>query len=103
VQVNERVGLTFAGGLRTILRQDPDIVMVGEIRDPETAAISMQASMTGHLVLSTLHTNDAPSAVSRLIDMGVEPFLITSCSPWSSASAWPGCRARSARSRSRPT
>jgi type IV pilus assembly protein PilB len=78
VQINERVGLTFAGGLRTILRQDPDIVMVGEIRDPETAAIAMQASMTGHLVLSTLHTNDAPSAVSRLIDMGVEPFLITS-------------------------
>jgi CheY-like chemotaxis protein len=78
VQINERVGLTFAGGLRTILRQDPDIVMVGEIRDPETAAIAMQASMTGHLVLSTLHTNDAPAAVSRLIDMGVEPFLITS-------------------------
>jgi type IV pilus assembly protein PilB len=78
VQINERVGLTFASGLRTILRQDPDIVMVGEIRDPETAAIAMQASMTGHLVLSTLHTNDAPSAVSRLIDMGVEPFLITS-------------------------
>jgi type IV pilus assembly protein PilB len=78
VQINEKVGLTFAGGLRTILRQDPDIVMVGEIRDPETAAIAMQASMTGHLVLSTLHTNDAPSAVSRLIDMGIEPFLITS-------------------------
>src|SRR5919205_801948 len=78
VQINERVGLTFASGLRTILRQDPDIVMVGEIRDPETAAIAMQASMTGHLVLSTLHTNDAPSAVSRLVDMGVEPFLITS-------------------------
>jgi type IV pilus assembly protein PilB len=78
VQINERVGLTFAGGLRTILRQDPDIVMVGEIRDPETASIAMQASMTGHLVLSTLHTNDAPSAVSRLIDMGIEPFLITS-------------------------
>jgi type IV pilus assembly protein PilB len=78
VQINERVGLTFAGGLRTILRQDPDIVMVGEIRDPETASIAMQASMTGHLVLSTLHTNDAPAAVSRLIDMGIEPFLITS-------------------------
>jgi type IV pilus assembly protein PilB len=78
VQINERVGLTFASGLRTILRQDPDIVMVGEIRDPETASISMQASMTGHLVLSTLHTNDAPAAVGRLIDMGVEPFLITS-------------------------
>ncbi|HEV8652582.1 MAG TPA: ATPase, T2SS/T4P/T4SS family [Actinomycetes bacterium] len=78
VQINERVGLTFASGLRTVLRQDPDIVMVGEVRDPETASIAMQASMTGHLVLSTLHTNDAPSAVSRLIDMGVEPYLITS-------------------------
>ena len=78
VQINERVGLTFAGGLRTVLRQDPDIVMVGEVRDPETASIAMQASMTGHLVLSTLHTNDAPSAVSRLVDMGVEPYLITS-------------------------
>jgi type IV pilus assembly protein PilB len=78
VQINERAGLTFAGGLRTILRQDPDVVMVGEIRDPETASISMQASMTGHLVLSTLHTNDAPSAVGRLLDMGVEPYLITS-------------------------
>ncbi len=77
-QINERAGLTFAGGLRTILRQDPDVVMVGEIRDPETASIAMQASMTGHLVMSTLHTNDAPAAVGRLIDMGVEPYLITS-------------------------
>jgi type IV pilus assembly protein PilB len=77
-QINERAGLTFAGGLRTILRQDPDVVMVGEIRDPETASIAMQASMTGHLVMSTLHTNDAPSAVGRLLDMGVEPYLITS-------------------------
>jgi type IV pilus assembly protein PilB len=78
VQINERAGLTFAGGLRTILRQDPDVVMVGEIRDPETASIAMQASMTGHLVMSTLHTNDAPAAVGRLLDMGVEPYLITS-------------------------
>ena len=78
VQINERAGVTFAGGLRAILRQDPDVVMVGEIRDPETASIAMQASMTGHLVLSTLHTNDAPSAVGRLLDMGIEPYLITS-------------------------
>jgi type IV pilus assembly protein PilB len=78
MQVDERIDLTFAAGLRTALRQDPDVILVGEIRDPETAAIAMQASMTGHLVLSTLHTNDAPSAATRLIDMGVEPFLITS-------------------------
>jgi len=78
VQVNVKVGLTFASGLRTILRQDPDVVLIGEIRDRETAEIAVQASMTGHLVLSTIHTNDAPSAVVRLRDMGVEPFLITS-------------------------
>ncbi|TAN42594.1 MAG: type II secretion system protein GspE, partial [Nitrospirae bacterium] len=76
VHVNPRIGLTFAAGLRSILRQDPDIIMVGEIRDAETAEIAIQASLTGHLVLSTLHTNDAPSAVIRLIDMGVEPFLV---------------------------
>ncbi|HKV45060.1 MAG TPA: ATPase, T2SS/T4P/T4SS family, partial [bacterium] len=78
VQVNPKVGLTFAGGLRTILRQDPDVVLIGEIRDRETAEIAVQASMTGHLVLSTIHTNDAPGAVVRLRDMGIEPFLITS-------------------------
>ena len=78
VQVNPKVGLTFASGLRTILRQDPDVVLIGEIRDRETAEIAVQASMTGHLVLSTVHTNDAPSAVVRLRDMGIEPFLITS-------------------------
>jgi type IV pilus assembly protein PilB len=77
VQVNPRTGLTFASGLRSILRQDPDVVLIGEIRDRETAQIAVQASMTGHLVLSTLHTNDAPSAVTRLADMGVEPFLVT--------------------------
>lgn len=77
-QVNIKAGLTFATGLRSILRQDPDVVMVGEIRDKETADIAIQASLTGHLVFSTLHTNDAPSSVSRLIDMGVEPFLISS-------------------------
>jgi general secretion pathway protein E len=70
--------MTFARALRAILRQDPDIVMIGEIRDLETAQIAVQASLTGHLVLATLHTNDAPSAVTRLIDMGIEPFLLSS-------------------------
>ncbi len=78
IQVNPKVGLTFAAGLRSILRQDPDIIMVGEIRDPETAEVAVQAALTGHLVLSTLHTNDAPSAITRLKDMGIEPFLIAS-------------------------
>jgi len=78
IQVNDKVGLTFASGLRSILRQDPDVVMVGEIRDTETAKIAVQAALTGHLMLSTLHTNDSTSAISRLIDMGVEPFLISS-------------------------
>jgi type IV pilus assembly protein PilB len=78
VNVNVQAGLTFAAGLRAILRQDPDIVMVGEIRDAETATIACEAALTGHLVLSTLHTNDAPSAATRLIDLGVEPFLISS-------------------------
>jgi general secretion pathway protein E len=78
VQVNPKIKLTFASGLRSILRQDPDVIMVGEIRDLETAEIAMQASLTGHLVLSTLHTNDAPSALVRLIDMGIEPFLVAS-------------------------
>ena len=77
-QVNNRVGLTFEKGLRAILRQDPDIVMVGEIRDKETADIAIQASLTGHLVLSTIHTNDSVGAITRLIDMGVEPYLIAS-------------------------
>lgn len=78
IQVNPKVGLTFAAGLRSILRQDPDVVMVGEIRDSETASIAIHAALTGHLVLSTLHTNDAPSAITRLIDMGIEPYLISS-------------------------
>ena len=78
VQINPKVGITFASGLRSILRQDPDIVMVGEIRDGETASIAFQAAQTGHLVLSTLHTNDAASAVARLLDLGVEAFLISS-------------------------
>jgi len=78
VQVNNRAGLTFAAGLRTMLRQDPDIAMVGEIRDAETATIATEAALTGHLVLSTLHTNDAPGAMTRMVDMGIEPFLIAS-------------------------
>lgn len=78
MQVNAKIGLTFAGGLRTIVRQDPDVILVGEIRDLETAEIAIQAALTGHLVFSTLHTNDAASAITRLIDMGVEPFLVSS-------------------------
>ncbi len=78
VQVNQSVGLTFASGLRSILRQDPDVIMVGEIRDKETAEIAIEAAMTGHLVFSTLHTNSAAGAVARLIEMGIEPFLISS-------------------------
>jgi len=78
VAINEGVGLTFGKALRSFLRQDPDVIMVGEIRDLETSQIAIQASLTGHLVLSTLHTNDATGAVTRLIDMGVEPFLISS-------------------------
>jgi general secretion pathway protein E len=77
-QVNPKIDLSFAKALRAILRQDPDVIMIGEIRDFETAQIAIQASLTGHLVLATLHTNDAPSAVTRLIDMGVEPFLLSS-------------------------
>ena len=78
VAINEAAGMTFGKALRSFLRQDPDIIMVGEMRDLETAQISIQASLTGHLVLSTLHTNDSPGAVTRLVDMGVEPFLISS-------------------------
>ncbi len=78
IQVRSNIGLTFASGLRSIVRQDPDVIMVGEIRDHETAEIAIHASLTGHLVFSTLHTNDAPGAITRLIDMGVEPFLVAS-------------------------
>lgn len=78
IQVNEKVGLTFANGLRSILRQDPDVILIGEIRDKETAEIAVQASLTGHLVLSSIHTNDASSCVARLVDMGIEPFLVAS-------------------------
>jgi len=78
VQVNPKINLTFANGLRSIVRQDPDVILVGEIRDLDTAEIAIQAALTGHLVFSTLHTNDSSSAVTRLIDMGIEPFLVTS-------------------------
>jgi general secretion pathway protein E len=77
-QINEKKGMTFASGMRSILRQDPDIIMVGEIRDSETAVMAIQASLTGHLVFSTLHTNDAASAVTRLLDLGIEPYLVSS-------------------------
>ena len=78
VQVNTDIGMTFPAALRSILRQAPNIIMIGEIRDLETASIAINASLTGHLVFSTLHTNDAPSAVARLIDIGVQPFLVAS-------------------------
>jgi type II secretory ATPase GspE/PulE/Tfp pilus assembly ATPase PilB-like protein len=77
-QVNDKKGITFASGLRSVLRQDPDIIMVGEIRDHETAVMAIQSALTGHLVLSTLHTNDAASAVTRLLDLGIEPYLLAS-------------------------
>jgi type IV pilus assembly protein PilB len=78
MQVNPKAGVTFDSGLRSMMRADPDVIMVGEIRDQETAQIAVEAALTGHLVLSTLHTNDAPTAVARLIDMGIEPFLVAS-------------------------
>ena len=78
MQIHEDIGLNFANALRAFLRQDPDIIMVGEIRDFETAEIAIKAALTGHLVLSTLHTNDAPSTINRLLNMGVEPFLVAS-------------------------
>ena len=77
-QISEKKGLTFADGLRSVLRQDPDVIMVGEIRDQETANMAIQSALTGHMVFSTLHTNDAPSAVTRLLDLGVEPYLVAS-------------------------
>jgi len=78
IQVNPKIDLTFAKGLRSIVRQDPDVILVGEIRDRETADIAVQSALTGHLVFSTLHTNDSASAITRLVDIGVEPFLIAS-------------------------
>lgn len=79
IQVKSQIGLTFASGLRSIVRQDPDVILIGEIRDYETAEIAIQSALTGHLVFSTLHTNDAAGAVSRLLEMGAEDYLISSC------------------------
>src|SRR5437870_1693408 len=78
IQVHSKIGLSFAACLRSILRHDPDVILIGEMRDLETAESAIQSSLTGHLVVSTLHTNDAPSAITRLIDMGIEPFLVSS-------------------------
>jgi len=78
IQLNRKAGMTFASGLRAIMRQDPDVIMVGEIRDPETASIAVQSALTGHRVLSTVHTNDSAGAITRFIDMGIEPFLVSS-------------------------
>src|SRR5205807_7853372 len=78
IQINPKAGLTFSTGLRSMMRADPDIIMVGEIRDSETAKIAIESALTGHLVLSTLHTNDAPTAVARMLEMGIEPFLVAS-------------------------
>ncbi len=77
-EVNPKIGLTFANALRSVLRQDPDVIMVGEMRDQETALIAIQAALTGHTVFSTVHTNDAPATVTRLVDMGIEPYLVSS-------------------------
>ncbi|NJN40150.1 MAG: Flp pilus assembly complex ATPase component TadA [Gammaproteobacteria bacterium] len=82
VQTHAAIGLTFAGALRSFLRQDPDVIMVGEVRDQETAEICMRAALTGHLVLSTLHTNSALAAIDRLVDMGIEPFMVASTLHW---------------------
>src|SRR5439155_2618268 len=78
IQTNEQAGVTFANGLRSILRQDPDAILVGEIRDVETARIAVQAALTGHFVMSSLHATDAPAALQRFMDMGIEPFLVAS-------------------------
>src|SRR4029079_12669397 len=78
MQINVRAGVTFASGLRSILRQDPNVILVGEIRDEETANVALEAAQTGHLLLSTLHTNDAPGTITRLFDLGIQPFLIAS-------------------------
>ena len=96
MQINVKAGFTFATALRAILRSDPDVVMVGEIRDAETAKISIEAALTGHLVLSTMHTNDAPGAITRLGEMGVEPFLMAPPSRPCSRSDSPASFARTA-------
>jgi type IV pilus assembly protein PilB len=99
VQMHEEIGLNFAAALRAFLRQDPDIIMIGEIRDFETAEIGVKAALTGHLVLSTLHTNDAPSTINRLLNMGIEPFLVASAVNLITAQRLAAGSARSARDR----
>lgn len=101
-QINEKAGMTFAAGLRAILRQDPDIISVGEIRDGETGSIAIRSAITGHLVLSTLHTNDAVSAIPRLVDIGVEPYLIANAPGASSPSGWSAASAPTAKSLTAP-
>jgi type II secretory ATPase GspE/PulE/Tfp pilus assembly ATPase PilB-like protein len=96
IQISTKAGLTFASGLRSILRHDPNVVLIGEIRDNETAEIAIQASLTGHLVFSTLHTNDAPSALTRLVDMGIEPYLVASSLEAIVAQRWCAWSARNA-------
>jgi type IV pilus assembly protein PilB len=96
VQINVKADMTFAAALRSILRSDPDVIMVGEIRDPETAKMAIESALTGHFVLSTLHTNDAPGALTRLNEMGVEPFLTGSAVSPYSPSASPASSARTA-------
>ena len=102
--INPKIGLTFAAGLRSFLRQDPDVIMVGEIRDRETAEIAIQASLTGHLVFSTVHTNDAAGAITRLVDMGVEPFLVASLADRGDgpAAGAPACAVNAAKPTSPP-
>ena len=95
--MSDKKGMTFASGLRSVLRQDPDIIMVGEIRDLETATMAIQSSLTGHLVFSTLHTNDAASAVARLLDLGIEPYLVSSSSRGRAGTRGAACSAASAR------
>ena len=97
VQMKEQIGLNFAAALRSFLRQDPNIILVGEIRDFETAEIAVKAALTGHLVLSTLHTNDAPSTITRLMNMGIEPFLVATSVNLICAQRWCAASARTAR------
>ena len=104
IQINEQAGITFAGGLRSILRQDPDVILVGEIRDVETARIAVQSALTGHFVLSSLHATDAAAALHRLLDMGIETFLIaSSVTRRASPSGWSAASARTAASRTSPS
>ena len=103
VQVSTKIGFTFAAAMRAFLRADPDVIMVGEMRDQETASIAVEASLTGHLVLSTLHTNSAPETITRLVDMGLDPFSFADALSGCWPSAWPAASARSCREPYRPS